>query len=124
VIFRPCMFLCIATTMLRCSSSLSFAPCSIAAMEGGSPSCCSEKRSKHNQDRGAAKLSGRTKVAYLCDDTGGSWQVAARARGGWGSSTAAPPPPAAQAFVGMDPVVDAEEEALEHAGRTIVVLVL
>jgi hypothetical protein len=81
--------------MLRCSSSLSFAPCFIAAMEGGSPSRRSEKRSKHNQDRAAAKSSGRTKAAYLRDDTGGSRRVAACAHGGRGLSTAAPPLPLA-----------------------------
>ena len=32
-----------------------------------------------------------------------------------------PPPPLARAFVGDDPIVDAEEEALERAGRTIIV---
>jgi hypothetical protein len=93
-------------------------------MEGGSPSCRSEKRSKHNQDRTAAKSSGRTKAAYLRDDTGGSRRATARARGGRDSSTTAPPPPPAQAFGGMDPVVNVEEEALERAGRTIGVPVL
>jgi hypothetical protein len=51
-------------------------------MEGGSPSRHLEKRSKHNQDRAAAKSFGRTKAAYLRDDTSGSWRAAARARGG------------------------------------------
>jgi hypothetical protein len=93
-------------------------------MEGGSPSRRSKKQSKLNQDRTATKSSGRTKAAYLRDDTGAPRRAAARAHGGRGSSSAAPPPPLAQAFGGMDPVVDVEEEALERAGCTIGVPVL
>ena len=45
------------------------------------------------------------------------WFLCCRRRDGQGSSAAAPPP--AHAFVGDVPIVDAEEEALERAGRTI-----
>ena len=48
---------------------------------------------------------------------GGGGSYAARRRDDQGSSTVAPP--AAPASVGDVPIVDEEEEALEHAGRTI-----
>ena len=85
-------------------------------MDGGSPSRRKEKRSKKNQDHAAVpRPSYRTKAACPHASAGGSH--AARRRDDQGSSAAAPPP--ACAFVGDDPIVDAEEEALERAGRTI-----
>ena len=85
-------------------------------MDGGCPSRHKEKRSKKNQDRAAVpKPSARTKVAYPHASAGGS--CAARHRGDQGSSAVAPPP--APASVGDVLIVDAEEEDLEHAGRTI-----
>ena len=89
-------------------------------MDDSSPSRRQEKRSKHNQDRTAApKPSGHTKAAYPHDGAGGSRaQAAARGHSGQGSSATAPSQPA-RAFVGDDPIVDDEEEALERAGRTI-----
>ena len=47
-----------------------------------------------------------------------SGSCAAHRRDDQGSSAAATPP--ALAFVGDMPIVDEEEEALEHAGRTII----
>ena len=92
-------------------------------MDDGSPSRHKEKRSKHNQDRTVPpKRTGHTKVAYPRDVAGGSRAQAKRARGHGAQGLAAvPPPPLACAFVGDDPIVDAEEEALERAGHTIVV---
>ena len=92
-------------------------------MDGGSPSRHKEKRSKKNQDRAAVpKPSGRTKAAYPRAGAGGPHAAgggsrAARRRDDQGSSAAAPP--LAPAFGRDVPIVDAEEEALEHAGRTI-----
>ena len=86
-------------------------------MDGGSPSRHQEKRSKKNQDRAAIpKPSGRTKASYKRGGARGS--RAARRGGDQGSSAAVPPP--APAFVGDIPIVDEEEEALEHVGHTIV----
>ena len=90
-------------------------------MDGGSPSCHKEKRSKKNQDRAAVpKPSGRTKAAYPHAGAGGPHAAAggsrARHRDDQGPSAAAPPAPA---FVGDVPIVDAEEEALERASHTI-----
>jgi len=83
---------------------------------GGSPSRHREKRSKKNQDRAAVpKPPGHTKASYARGGAGGS--RAARRCVDQGSSATAPPP--APASVGDVPIVDAEEEALEHAGRTI-----
>jgi len=88
------------------------------AMDGGSPSRHKEKRSKKNQDPAAVpRPSGHTKAA--CPRTSASGSRAGRRRDDQGSSAAAPPP--APASIGDVPIVDAEEEALEHAGRTIVV---
>ena len=95
-------------------------------MDGGSPSRRKEKRSKHNQDRIAIpKLASRTKVPYPHDGASGSRAQAKRAcgRGSQGSATVPPPPPV-RAFVGDDSIVDAEEEALERAGHTIIVEVM
>ena len=94
----------------------------LAAMDGDSPSRRKEKRSKHNQDRAATpKLTGHTKAAYPHDGAGGFHTQAKRARGhGAQGSAAVPPPPPARAFVGDDSIVDAKEEALERAGRTII----
>jgi len=95
-------------------------------MDGGSPSCHKEKRSKHNQDHATApKPTGHTKAAYPHDGAGGSRAQAkrARGRGDQGSAAVSPPPPAC-AFAGDDPIVDAKEEALERAGRTIVAEVM
>ena len=91
-------------------------------MDGGSPSCHKEKRSKKNQDRAAVpKPSGHTKAAYPrvgaggpCGAIGGS--RAARRHDNQGSFAAAPPAPASIWDV---PIVDAKEEALERAGCTI-----
>ena len=95
---------------------------SLVAMDGDSPSRRKEKRSKHNQDRAAIpKLASHTKAAYPHDGAGGSRAQAKRARGHGAQGLAAvPPPPSACAFAGDDPIVDAEEEALERAGHTIV----
>ena len=85
-------------------------------MDGGSPLRHKEKRSKKNHDCAAIpKSSGHTKAAYPRAGAGGSHD--ARCCDDQGSSVVAPPP--APAFVGDVPIVDAEEEALEHAGRTI-----
>ena len=85
-------------------------------MDDGSPSRHKEKRSKKNQDHAAVpRPSGRTKVSYQRGGAGGS--RTARRCVDQGSSTAAPP--AALAFVGDMPIVDEEEEVLDHAGRTI-----
>lgn len=66
--------------------------CFLAGMEGGSPSCLSEKRSKLNQDRAAApKLSGHTKATCHHDGAGGSRRTAVCDHGGLGSSAIAPP---------------------------------
>ena len=54
-------------------------------------------------------------MACPCAGAGGS--RAAHRSDDQGSSTAAPPP--APASIGDVPIVDAEEEALEHASRTI-----
>ena len=91
-------------------------------MDGGSsPSCHREKRSKKTQDRAAVpKPPGRTKASYSCGGAGGS-RGRGRGRGDQGSSAAAPPPAPAPAPVGADPLVDEEEEALDHAGRTLAV---
>ena len=90
----------------------------LAVMDSGSPSRRKEKRSKHNQDRAAApQLTGRTKVT--CPRTGAGGSRATRHHDGQGSSTEASSHQA-RAYVGDDPILD-EEEALEHAGRTIVV---
>ena len=98
----------------------------LAAMDGDSPSRRKEKRSKHNQDRAATpKLTGHTKAAYPHDGAGGFHTQAKRARGHGAQGLAAvPPPPSARAFAGDDPIVDAEEEALERPGRTIVTEVM
>ena len=95
-------------------------------MDDGSPSRRKEKRSKHNQDRAATpKLTGHTKAAYPCDGAGSSRAQAKRAHGhGAQGSAAIPPPPPVRAFAGDDPIVDAEEEAFERAGRTIVAEVM
>ena len=75
-------------------------------MDGGSPSCRREKRSKKNQDRASIpRTSGHTKAAC---------PRAARRRDDQGSSAAAPRAPVRDV-----PIVDVEEEALERAGRTI-----
>ena len=92
-------------------------------MDSGSPSRHKEKRSKKNQDRVVVpKPSGRTKAAYPHADAGGPRAAAggscARRHDDQGSSAAAPPP--APAYVGDVLIVDAEEEALERAGHTIV----
>jgi len=85
-------------------------------MDGGSPSCNREKRSKKNQDHATVpKPSGRTKVACKRGGAGGS--CAARHRDDQGASAAAPPPTPAP--VGDVSMVDEEEEALDRAGRTI-----
>ena len=85
-------------------------------MDGGSPSRHKEKRSKKNQDRAAVpKPSSRTKVAYQHGGAGGSH--AASRRVDQGSSAAAPPP--APTPIRDVPIIDEEEESLEHAGRTI-----
>ena len=85
-------------------------------MDDGSPSRHWEKQSKKNQDCTAIpKPSGHTKVAYPRAGAGGS--RAAYRHDDQGSSATAPPP--ALAFVGDVPIVDEEEEALEHAGHTI-----
>ena len=87
-------------------------------MDGGSPSCHQEKRSKKNQDHTAIpKLPGRTKASYQRGGAGGS--RAARRHVDQGSSAAAPPP--APAPVGAEPMVDEEEEALDRAGCTLAV---
>ena len=88
-------------------------------MDGGSPSCRQEKRSKRNQDCIAVeKPTGRTKA--VCPCTGAEGSRAARHCDGQGSFVVASSHQA-DAYVGDDPIVDDEEEALEHAGRTIVV---
>ena len=87
-------------------------------MDGGSPSRHREKRSKKNQDRAAIpKPSGRTKASYQRGGAGGS--RAAHHRVDQGSSAAAPPP--APAPIWAEPMVDEEEEALNHAGRTLAI---
>ena len=92
-------------------------------MDSGSPSRHKENRYKKNQDCAAVpKLSGRTKAAYPHAGAGGLHATgggshAARHRDDQGSSAAAPPP--APASIGDVPIVDAEEEALEHAVPTI-----
>ena len=93
-------------------------------MDGGSPSRYQEKRSKKNQDRAAVpKPPGRTKASYQRGGAGGS--RATRRRVDQGSSAAAPPPtpapPPAPAPIGAEPMVDEEEEAPDHAGRTLTV---
>ena len=86
------------------------------SMDGGSPSRCKEKRSKKNQDHATIpRPSGHTKAA--CPRVGAGGSRVARRRDEQGSSAAAPPP--APTSVRDVPIVDAEEEALEHAGRTI-----
>ena len=93
------------------------------AMDGGSPSHHKEKQSKKNQDRATVpEPSGRTKAAFPRAGAGGPCAAgggsrAAHHRDDQGSSATAPPP--ALAPVGDVPMVDEEEEALEHAGRTI-----
>ena len=98
----------------------------LAAMDGGSPSRRKEKRSNRNQDCTAApKPTGRTKVAYPCDGAGGSHAQAKSARGcGAQGSATVPPPSPVRAYAGDDLIVDAEEEALERAGRTIIAEVM
>ena len=93
----------------------------LVAMDDGSPLRRKEKRSKHNQDHTAApKPTSRTKAG-----AGGSRAQAKRARGhGAQGSAVVPPPPSTRAFVGDDPIVDAEEEALKRAGRTIITEVM
>ena len=95
-------------------------------MDGGSPSHRKEKRSKHNQDRAAIpKPASHTKAAYPHDGAGGSHAQAKSARGcGAQGSATVPPPPLVHAFAGDDLIVDAEEEALERTGRTIVTEVM
>ena len=94
----------------------------LTAMDDDNPLRRQEKRSKRNQDHAATpKPSGRTKDTCPYDGAGGSRARAkgARGRGGQGSAVA-PPPPLARTFIGDDPIVDEEEEALEQVGRTIV----
>ena len=92
-------------------------------MDGSSPSRHKEKRSKKNQDCAAVpKPSGHTKAAYPCAGAGGPHAAgggsrAARRRVNQGTSVVAPSP--APISIGNVPVVDAEEEALEHVGRSI-----
>ena len=95
-------------------------------MDGRSPSRHKEKRSKHNQDRATApKPTSRTKAAYPRDGASGFRAQAKSAHGrGAQGSAAIPPPPPARAFARDDPIVDAKEEALERAGRTIVAEVM
>ena len=82
-------------------------------MDGGSPSRHQEKRSKKNQDRAAVpKPSGRTKATCKHGGAGGS--CATRHRDDHGPSATVPPP--APAPIGDVPMVDEEEEALDHAG--------
>ena len=84
-------------------------------MDGGSPSRHKEKRSKKNQDPVAVpRPFGRTKATCPHASAGGS-RVAHR-RDDQGSSAATPP---ALVPIGDVPIVDAEEEALERASRTI-----
>ena len=84
-------------------------------MDGGSPSRHQKKHSKKNQDGATIpKPSGRTKAA--CKRGAGGGSRAAHHHDDQGASTAAPPAPAP---VGDVPMVDEEEEALDHAGRTI-----
>ena len=95
-------------------------------MDGCSPSRHKEKRSKHNQDRATApKPTSRTKAAYPRDGASGfrAQAKSAHGRGAQGSATVPPPPPV-RAFVGDDSIVDAEEEALERPGHTIVTEVM
>ena len=88
-----------------------------ATMDGGSPSCRQEKRSKRNQDCIAvAKPTGRTKA--VCPCTGAEGSRAARHCDGQGSFVVASSHQA-DAYVGDDPIVDDEEEALERASHTI-----
>jgi len=85
-------------------------------MDDGSPSRHQEKRSKKNQDRATVpKLSGRSKVACKHGGAGGSH--ATHRRDDQGSSAAAPPPTPTP--IRDVPMVDEEEEALDHAGCTI-----
>ena len=85
-------------------------------MDGGSPSRHKEKRSKKNQDRAAIpKLFGHTKAAYQRGGAGGSHAACCCVN--QGSSATAPPP--APTSIEDVPIVDEEEEALEHVGRTI-----
>jgi len=87
-----------------------------AVMDGGSPSHHQEKHSKKNHDCATIpKPSGRTKAACKRGGAGGS--RAAHRRDDHGPSAAAPPP--APAPIGDVPMVDEEEEALDHAGCTI-----
>ena len=65
------------------------------------------------------RTSGHTKAACTHTSAGGSHAV--HRRDGHGSSAIAPSHQA-HAYVGDDPIVDDEEEALEHAGHTIAVL--
>ncbi|XP_066351272.1 helicase-like transcription factor CHR27 [Miscanthus floridulus] len=91
-------------------------------MDGGSPSRHKKKRSKKNQDRAAVpKPSGRTKVAYPHAGAGGPHATTGGSHAACrcddqGSSIVAPPAPT---FVGDVLIIDAEEEALERADRTI-----
>ena len=85
-------------------------------MDSGSPSRHKEKRSKKNQYHAIVpKTSSRTKVAYQRGGAGGS--RAACCHVDQGSSAAAPPP--APTPIRDVPIIDEEEESLEHAGRTI-----
>ena len=96
----------------------------MASHANDSPRRRKEKRSKRNQDRTAApKPSGCTKVACPHDGASGS-RARAAACGHSGQGSAAAPPHLARAFVGDDPIVDKEEEALEHTGRTITTQIL
>lgn len=93
---------------------------SLAAMDH-SPSCHQEKRSKTTQDHSiTACLSGHTKAVCPCAGPGGSHARSTTLGQDRHASSVAGPPPT---LVGQDPVVEAEEEALERASRTIAVLV-
>jgi hypothetical protein len=89
-------------------------------MEGDSPSCRSEKRSKLNQDR-VARSSSHTNTSYHRVDAGGPSRAAVRARGGGQGSSTTASSHQAPSNVGGDPIVDADEEPLERAGSTIAV---
>ena len=58
-----------------------------------------------------------------CPYAGASGSCAARRRDGQGTSAAASSHQA-HAYVGDDPIIDEEEEALEHAGCTITTQIL
>jgi hypothetical protein len=95
-------------------------------MEGGSsPSRHQEKCSKKTQDHAVVpKPPGRTKASYSRGGAG-SFHGHGHGHGDQESSATthppAPTPPPAPSPVGAKLMVDEEEEALDHAGRTLAI---